>query len=321
MTENNEELLQYLHTSNDVARYTIELIEQRKGQQDSKFRSGIAPLDRHMNPWLPGELIFVLAYTSHGKTSLLQAMTRNVVKQLQSRDIQDRVAIYASWETLVEELGLYDLASMTGIEGTQAWYGDYTAEQAVKLQQAAMKRAAMPLWVLGYSIRRKRLSRPMTIPNIGEALHIMEEEYGMRPAAIFVDYLQIIKPERAYPDKRIEILNIVDSLRDLARNTCAPVIVACQAGRQVLRREFKLPDIGDGAETARIEQDADKVLAMWYACKTEPVGTRLPVLNIEVDDNLMIMGIHKQRHGASGKVFPVYFDPARNIFGEWQEVS
>jgi hypothetical protein len=85
-----------------------------------------------------------------------------------------------------------------------------------------------------------------------------------------------------------------------------------------LARDFKLPEIGDAQESSRAEQDADKVLALWYPCKTEPLGTRMAALGgVEVSDELMVMGIRKQRHAASGQVFPLRFDAARNIFTSW----
>jgi replicative DNA helicase len=316
---NELQMLQYLYTGPDVSTYTMEIIESRRASKAPLLKTGIATLDHYMRPWLPGELIFVMAFTSHGKTSLMQAMTRNVVRQLQDAGVEDQIAVYASWETLVEELGLYDLASMTGVDGALAWYGKHSDADAVKLQTAAMRRAGMPLWVLGYSLKRRRLERPMTVDAIDEALHLMEEEHGVRPAVIFADYLQIIAVEDMHVDRRVQVMNNVDKLREMGRHTGAPVVVGCQAGRQILERRFKLPEIGDGQESSRIEQDADKVLALWYPCKTEEDGEIIDEMELTVSPDLMVMGVRKQRHGPSGAVFPLRFDPNRDTFTAWQD--
>jgi replicative DNA helicase len=310
-------MLQHLYTGPDVSSYTLEITEQRRKSKAPLLRTGIATLDHYMRPWLPGELIFVLAFTSHGKTSLMQAMTRNVVKQLQDHEVEDQIAVYASWETLVEELGLYDLASMTGVDGALAWYGQHSEKDAEKLQVAGMRRAGMPLWVLGHSLKRRRLEKPMTVEAIDETLRVMEDQYGVRPAVIFVDYLQIIAAADPRVDRRLQIMQNVDALRELGRHAAAPVVVGCQAGRQVMERKFKLPEIGDGQESSRIEQDADKVLALWYPSKTEHIGDHIDALDMSVTEDLMIMGIRKQRHGPSGATFPLRFDPNHNTFTTW----
>jgi len=318
MPDNNLEMLQYLYTGPDVATYTLDVIAKRKARGGPLITSGIPTLDKYMKPWLPGELIFILAFTSHGKTSLMQAMTRNVVKQLQDAHVEDEIVVYATWETLVEELGLYDLAAMTGIDGSLAWYGQHSDADAVKLQHAGMRRSGMPLWVLGHSLKRRRLERPMTVAAIDETLRLMEEGQGVRPAVIFVDYLQIIAAADPRVERRLQIMQSVDDLRELARHTGAPVVVGCQAGRQILDRRFKLPEIGDGQESSRIEQDADKVLALWYPSKTEDAGDTIDAMGLTVTDDLMVMGVRKQRHGPSGATFPVRFDPGHNTFTAWE---
>ena len=308
--------MQHLYTGNDVSSYTMELVEARRAQQHAILTTGIAPLDKYMKPWLPGELIFVLGFTSHGKTALMQAMCRNVVGQLAKRESTDEIAVYASWETLVEELGLYDLASMTGIDATRAWYGQHNDAEAARLRNAAMRRAGMPLWVLGDSLKRRREGGGLTVPTMQQALLEMEDSRGIKPAVIFADYLQII-PSEENAEFRIKLLHTVDALRDMGRRCGAPVVVGCQASRKVLDRSFKLPEIGDGAETSQIERDADKLLAIWYPCKSEPEGEYITELGEHVTDDLMVLGIRKQRHAASGQVFPVRFEPGRNLFTSW----
>lgn len=318
MSDDDLRMLQYLYTGPDVATYTLDIVEERRARKGPLLRTGIPTLDHYMRPWLPGELIFVLAFTSHGKTSLMQAMTRNVVKQLQDAEVEDQIAVYASWETLVEELGLYDLASMTGVDGALAWYGQHSEQDHQKLQVAGMRRAGMPLWVLGHSLKRRRLDKPMTVTAIDEALHVMEDQYGVTPAVIFVDYLQIIAVDDPHMDRRLQVMANVDALREMGRHTGAPVVVGCQAGRQILDRRFKLPEIGDGQESSRIEQDADKVLALWYPAKTEEMGSTVEAMNLSVTEDLMVMGVRKQRHGPSGAVFPLRFDAGRNTFSTWE---
>jgi len=311
--------LRGVYTPPDVATYTMEIVDKRVEQRALALRTSVDPLDRVMRPVLPGEMVFVNAYTGNGKTAFMQFWARQIVKQLQQRPTLDEVVVYITWETLVEELGLYDLCGLTGIDASSAWYGDVTDKEVEALRVAAMKRAGMPLWVVGDSLKRRRQHGALTMKDVSESLRLVEQEHGVKPAIIYVDYIQIVPPANERDDRRVQVLKNVDAIRQLARDCGAPVVCGCQAGRQVMDRTFKLPEIGDGQETSRIEQDADKVLALWYPCKSEPDGTHVEEVNAIVDNRLMIMGIRKQRHAASGQVFPLDFDAARNTFATWDE--
>ena len=315
-----DKVLQSVYTANDVATYTMDVVDKRRTERGRSLKSGISTLDHYMRPLLPGEVVFVSAYTSWGKTAMMECWARNTVRMLQEWQDEERIVVYISWETLTEELGLYDLCSATNLDASKAWYGELGDDDTELLRGAAFRRGAMPLWVLGYSLKRRRTLDALTMPVVLDALKAVEKSYCLRPAVIFLDYIQKIPPLNERDDRRVQVLKNVDAVFQLARDCGAPVVVGCQSGRQVLDRAFKLPEIGDGQETSRIEQDADKVISLWYPCKTEPEGASIDQLGgVPVGPNLIVCGVRKQRHAASGQVFPLYFDPARNLFGGWAE--
>ena len=306
-----------LYRPPEVAEYTMEIVERRYKERGLMLNSDISTLDKVMKPLLPGEVVVISAMTSHGKTSFMQCWARNVVSQLVKRDDTKQIAVYASWETGTEELGLYDLASATGVDSTNAWYGDIPESDIEKLRMAAVRRAASPMWVIGRSLKRRKQAGRVTIPMLGEVLHTLEESEGITAPIIFLDYVQRATPIDARKDRRIQVMQNVDAVFDIAASTGASVVVGSQAGRGPGERDFKLPEVGDNQETSRIEQDADKVIALWYPCKTEGIGETIRELNVVVDENLIICGIRKQRRAASGQIFPLYFDPVRNHFAAW----
>jgi hypothetical protein len=85
-----------------------------------------------------------------------------------------------------------------------------------------------------------------------------------------------------------------------------------QAGRRVDERAFRLPQIGDGEETSRLEQAADKLISLWLPKNNLDVGDTLPELGWPVTENLLVLGLRKQRLGKSGQVLPLYVDLPRN---------
>lgn len=307
-------LVRGVYTGNDIANYALEAIEGRKAGRGRELQTGIASLDKYMAPVMPGETVIVMAYTSHGKTAFMQHWARQVCKQIAE---PGRLAVYVTWETMIEELGIYDLCGLTGIDAATAWRGQLADEEMERLRMAGMRRAAMPLWALGYSMKRKREVR-LNMATVQDSLKAMEDTWQQSPAIIFLDYLQRIDPHDWKADRRVQVLQIIDAIQQLARDFACCVVAGCQAGRQVLERPFPLPQIGDGQETSRIEQDADKVLSLYFPAKIKPVGEPIQELGgLAVADDLVVMGIRKQRHAASGQVFPLRFDPARNTFTSW----
>jgi replicative DNA helicase len=136
-----------------------------------------------------------------------------------------------------------------------------------------------------------------------------------KPKAIFLDYLQRIKPDpEDGRDRRIQMMNIVDRSKDLAISFDCPVYLGVQAGRQVDERADKIPNMSDGQETSNIEQSSDKVYTVWYPIKTEDEGSYLN--GYEVTKHLWVLNLAKQKLGESNKLFRLYTDPERNFFGE-----
>ena len=317
MANDSSKVVRSIYTGNDVATYTLDEVTRRVANRERVVATGVDMIDRYVKPVMPGDVTFILANTSNGKTAFMQFWARQAVRQLQQNQDEKQLVVFITWETLVEELGLYDLCGMTGLDASNVWYGDILDEDMARMRTAGMKRAAMPLWVVGYSLKRRREVR-LTMEAVSRALEALEASWEKKPAMIFLDYLQRITPRDPRMDRRAVVMENVDGIQDLARDCGCPVVVGCQAGRQVLDRDFKLPELGDGQETSRIEQDADKVIALWYPVKTDPLGTPIDELGISVEPDLMVMGVRKQRHYASGQCFPLRYDAPRNLFTSWR---
>ena len=303
----NINTLASVYTPRQVAEYTYELLVARQDKGRVSCGTAVSSLDSALNPLLPGELCVVMANTSHYKTGFMSAWARSIASRI-TCDTEGKpaeIVVYVSWETAVEELGAMDFARMTGLAGAYLWNGALTLEDMRCLRGSLEQRARAPLWVLGVSLRRRRKQAPLTLPSVSESLEAVENTYTLTAACIFLDYLQEIPAPKA-GDRREQMIANMEQAKQLARDCGCPVVIGVQAGRQVLERDFKLPQLGDGQETSRIEQAADKVLTLWLPRNTEQLGTTLPQLGLEVSDNLLVVGIQKQRFGRAGKIIPVY---------------
>ena len=78
-------------------------------------------------------------------------------------------------------------------------------------------------------------------------------------ALIVVDYLQLMRPAAGTkPENRVlEISQITQGLKAIAKELAVPVLALSQLSRAVENREDKRPQLSDLRESGTIEQDAD----------------------------------------------------------------
>lgn len=310
---NNSAIEDIVYQPLDVGKIVVREVDERRKHPGAGVRSYIKPLDEHLLPLRPGELVVVIGRTSNYKSGLMQYWARNIAQDI---DGDGEIVVYVTWEMAVEELGLYDLAASASINASEIAQGRVSDEAWERLQAAAMQRAAIPLWLIGHSVDRRKRRPDLTLSNVGRALQWIDDEKNMRPRAIFLDYLGQMQAEKG-EDRRMQTFENVRRCKDMALALGCPVILGVQAGRQMDGREWKLPEIGDGQESSNIEQTADKVISVWLPKTSEPIGSilRLPGgkgPEITVTDNLLVIGLKKQRLGPANKVVFCYADVAKN---------
>ena len=302
-------IAQHVFDPPQISTLTVESV--RKAQKDPDFlRTGIPVLDDHYVMLRPRKVNGILAYTSHGKTTFMNILTRNAVDQLREGEI----IVYATWEDSVEDYGLNWVSAVSQIPVASLYHGDVTEAEWKRMMKAAAERAATPLWAIGHSeyTRRARL----TMTDMFEAMAYIADVQGKKIRAVFLDYLQRINHDDIkYKDTRNKFVTIMDLSKDLAMqfNTC--VIIGSQAGRHVRERKWKQPQDNDAQETSNFEQTCDGIISLWLPYKTERLGDVLiekqnvddiPVI---VTDRLMLIQTCKQKRGKAPVLRAVDFYP------------
>ena len=279
--------------------------------------TGWHAVDTRLKPLRPEQLTTIIAYTSNYKTGFMTWWARRLALNLADAQREKEIVVYVSWEDTVEDMGIYDLAHDTLIDVTEIMEGRIDDAAMKRLELAAFKRGTLPLWIIGNSVARRKAAARMTMTQVEKALAWIELQMGFHPLAIFLDYVNLIAPEKpgAWGDgRRTDIMENTFRARDLALSRGCPVVMGAQAGRQVNERDWKLPQKFDAQESSAIEQYSDVMLSLWLPQTTEtkeqlscPDGSTL-----DIDEHLMIMGLLKQKKGPAGGWWPMYVDPARN---------
>ncbi|MDT8266662.1 DnaB-like helicase C-terminal domain-containing protein, partial [Roseomonas sp. DSM 102946] len=150
---------------------------------------------------------------------------------------------------------------------------------------------------------------------------------------IVVDYLQLMRPAAgSRPESRVlEISQITQGLKAIAKELSVPVIALSQLSRQVESREDKRPQLADLRESGSIEQDADVVMFVYrdeyYLAQRAPKQLNFDnsekyaeamdkwQQDMERAHNKAELIIAKQRHGPTGTI-PLFFEGEFTRFGD-----
>ena len=137
---------------------------------------------------------------------------------------------------------------------------------------------------------------------------------------VVVDYLQLMRPSLGTkPENRVlEISQITQGLKALAKELAVPLLALSQLSRAVEGREDKRPQLSDLRESGTIEQDADVVMFVYrdeyYIAQREPkiiafdneekFQSAHTKWQSDMDQvhNIAELIIAKQRHGPTGRI-------------------
>jgi len=262
-------------------------------QANPGIRFGVAAIDRKVIPMRAGDLVSIIARPGHGKTSLLAYFAREEAARIQDREGNECV-VYVTWEQSAEELEAFfqadDKCSITDIAWGRA--------DLDTVRKRAVKRATVPIWVIGHGISRAGMKVPRMTPDVVlSAIETMKADFGVQPALMLFDYMQLIPVPRA-ADRVQQVTEVPHRIKELALRVGAPAVVGVQAGRDVDKRTIKIPEMSDAQWASSIEQTSDKVFGLWRPYQTEDPNTQVEIESgkrYTVNERLLIIRMLKQR--------------------------
>jgi replicative DNA helicase len=235
--------------------------------------TGFARMDKRIGGWHKGDLIFIGARPSMGKTALMVNLALTAAKA-------GHMAGVISGEQSAMQLGQRSIAVGGHVHAEKMRNGDID-EEAWGLLHEAMKTQG------AYKIRIFDRSAP-TLDDIARMARKWKQEYGL--AVLFVDYLQRIRYPKA--QSRIdEVSEVARGLKTLARDLDVPVVCLAQVKAEVDKREDKRPGLGDIANSDEATREAD-LIAFLY---------RGEVYDDNAERGLAELNVEKYRHGPTGQ--------------------
>lgn len=253
-----------IHTPADLA---IEHLDWAKRNRETPgVPWGIKGIDKKVIPMRPGDLVALIGRPGHGKSTALAFFARAESKRIAARGTQQKEAVvYVTWESSAEEIENFFAADDTYSASDIAW-GRADPEY---LTARAAKRAAVPIWVIGHGIGRAKAGTPrMTVDAVYRAIESMEEDYGVKPSLVLLDYIQIIPVEKA-AERTEQVSEAVIRAKELAQRIGVPIVAGVQARRDVDGYKVPIPEKSD-AQWSCVSGDTqimDSSSGRWYSAE------------------------------------------------------
>jgi len=262
--------------------------------------SGLTDLDDRLGGLHKQDLIIIAGRPSMGKTALATNIAFNASENIQKQNKKTSVAFF-SLEMSSEQLSTRILSEQSRIKSNDIRRGKINQEDFEKFIEASKNLENLPLHIDD--------TPAITISALSNRARRLKRKQGLD--LIVIDYIQLMKSSGYRNEGRVlEIAEITQGLKALAKELDVPVLALSQLSRQVEQREDKKPQLSDLRESGSIEQDADVVMFVfreqYYLEKQEPkLGTAEHVewqekMNQVHNQAEIIIG--KQRHGPTGLI-------------------
>lgn len=207
--------------------------------------TGLDTLDELVQGIRPKKVTVIAGLPGSGKTTLaLQIAQHNAVKARQPW-------LVFSIEMPGEELGLRAIASLGGVSLQRLDNPDRMQDDDwARMVSAVAQAQQAPLFVCDDPVQ--------TPASIRATARQCQREHGL--AGIVVDYLTLVRGDRAGRSRNEEVGQISKALLQLAKELAIPVIELAQLNRESTKRVGKKPQSSDLRDSGEIEADASCIL-------------------------------------------------------------
>jgi len=298
-------------TPAEISTAYVEYAEKVKRHAEYGLTWGVPSMDKAIIPLRPGDVIGIIARPGHGKSTLAAYLAKRTAQRImQENGSGERCVVFCTFEQTVEECEAFFQCGQQYNVSDFAW-GRVPLDL---IKRQAIDRIGLPVWLMGKSLMRRRRTPRMTPDTIYRAIDSIEADYGVKPALVIIDYIQIVPIDGHARERIQQVSEAILRSKELAGDIGAPIAVCVQARRDVDSYKSKIPTIADCQHSSAIEQAADKLLGIWRPCLTEKesIGEAVKINGREVTltQNLFVAKLLKQRWYEAGQVFLLHFDPA-----------
>ena len=260
----------------------IEMLEQRSSATEgtvSGVATGFERLDDMTAGLQPSDLVLIAARTSQGKTALMMNMVKYIAVTLP--------VLAFSLEMSKEQLFLRMLSAEARVDS-------HHLRIPSTLTPDEWGRIASSLDVIGNLNLFIHDEPGIGVREVRARARQVRAKHGL--AAVFVDYIGLMKGRGKFDNRTQEIATISRGLKGVAKELKVPLVALAQLSRApdsgMYGKKPRRPQLTDLAESSSLENDADVVLFIY---RPEPKAD-------DAADPPAEIIIAKQRNGPTGTV-------------------
>lgn len=310
----------------ETAAFGLEYIQSIEKNKHRAMPLDIPQIGDYFAPLMPGQICGVLAQTHNGKSAFVAMWEDLLATYLRTASREDEIIIHIDTEASIEELSIQEMARGNSHSVADLSRGNIRDWQ--ELVWAADKIAGINIYRIAASLGRDDMP-DLHLSNIYRSIDYIVSgklhDRPLKPAAIFVDYLQALPldPEvkqgaKMKDQRRLQVREDVYRLKRMATHFFCPAITAIQA-KQTLGGttgpNMMIPGIYDGEETSSIAQRFTRLLGLWMPKTTHTVGQKIKHGSIEFDvtEDTQWVRVLKQQGGLpSGRSWRCRVDFKKN---------
>jgi len=289
----------------------------RRSGHVSGLSTGLRDLDKKIGGLHTSDLMILAGRPGMGKSALATKIAfgaaHALMREARAEDPngvpKGSVAIF-SLEMSAEQLATRLLAEESRVSGDRIRRGEIGQRDFDRFVQVSREIAGLPLHIDD--------TPAITLSALRTRCRRLKRTKGL--SLVVIDYLQLMRPSvGTKPESRVlEISQITQGLKAIAKELAVPVLALSQLSRAVESREDKRPQLSDLRESGTIEQDADMVLFIYrdeyYLQQRAPKQMAFDSedkfqsaldkwqRDMELVHNKAEILIEKQRHGPTGKI-------------------
>ncbi|WP_239745234.1 DnaB-like helicase C-terminal domain-containing protein [Mammaliicoccus sp. F-M27] len=208
------------------------------------LKTGFNNLDSLIDGFQPGQLNMIGARPSAGKTALAINLGTNFA-------ISGCAVTFVSLETNERKITDRLLSSLSKVQLHKFKNADLLTDEDIEkvIDQIGIYEK------LDFKILDNNNITPQKIRNI-----ISNND---KQNVVIIDYVQLMKADGNFKDRRLEVETISRELKILAKETNAIIIALAQLSRGVEHRNDKRPMMSDLKEAGGLEQDGDVIMLLY----------------------------------------------------------
>lgn len=227
-----------------------EAVDEWQARQDDESATRVFP-----TPW--AALNDVVAGGLHSGRTYITGARPGVGKSIMGANLAQFAAEHGHRSVVFSaEMGTTEVTSRLLASGARANYGQITRQTIDERNYGLIsdyigRTEGLPLHIV---------DKPdLSLNYIRQVCRTMKRSHGLD--VVFVDYLQLMRPEDTRISREQQVAAISRGLKILSRDLDCAVVIACQLNRSS-KAENRAPQLSDLRESGSIEQDADVVVLL-----------------------------------------------------------